>query len=85
MSAHLYMRISLAGYRFQNNVHAAIEQLESSPSSGSDLFAIFLSFVGWGETGPLGTPATDWPIVSAPDDGSVWTICWNENWQGKLK
>jgi hypothetical protein len=30
---------------------------------------------------PLGTPATNWPIVPAPDDRwSVWSSRWNENW-----
>jgi hypothetical protein len=35
---------------------------------------------------PLGTSATNWPIVPAPD-GSwwVWSSRWNENWQGKPK
>jgi hypothetical protein len=35
---------------------------------------------------PLGTSATNWPIVLAPDDR--WWMCscrWNENWQGKPK
>jgi hypothetical protein len=35
--------------------------------------------------GPLGTSATEWPIVPAPgdyDDGEFW---WNEDWQGKPK
>jgi hypothetical protein len=38
---------------------------------------------------PLGTSATNWPIVPAPDDRWwwwwVWTSGWNENWQGKPK
>jgi hypothetical protein len=36
---------------------------------------------------PLGTSATTWPIVRAPDDGFwwVWSIRWKENWQGKPK
>jgi hypothetical protein len=42
----------------------------------------------WGERlRPLGTPATNWPVVSAPDDRWWWT--WsslrNKNWQRKLK
>jgi hypothetical protein len=35
--------------------------------------------------GPLGTSATEWPIVPAPGDyvdGEFW---WNEDWQGKHK
>jgi hypothetical protein len=35
---------------------------------------------------PLGTSATGWPIVPAPDDR--WWVCsrrWNEKWQGKPK
>jgi hypothetical protein len=34
---------------------------------------------------PLGTSATNGPIVPAPDDRWVWSIWWNENWQGKQK
>jgi hypothetical protein len=36
---------------------------------------------------PLGTSATIWPTVPAPDDRWwwVWSSRWNENWQGKLK
>jgi hypothetical protein len=34
---------------------------------------------------PLGTSATNCPIVPAPDDRWVWNILWNGNWQGKSK
>jgi hypothetical protein len=36
---------------------------------------------------PLGTSATNWPIVSAPDDRWwwMWSSRWNEIWQGKPK
>jgi hypothetical protein len=35
---------------------------------------------------PLGTSATNWPVVPAPDDRWwVWSSRWNENWQGKPK
>jgi hypothetical protein len=36
---------------------------------------------------PLGTSATVWPIVPAPDDTWwwMWSSWWNENWQGKPK
>jgi hypothetical protein len=36
---------------------------------------------------PLGTSATNWPIIPAPDDRWwwVWSSRWNENWQGKPK
>jgi hypothetical protein len=35
---------------------------------------------------PLGTSATNWPIVPAPDDRWwIWSSRWNENWQGKQK
>jgi hypothetical protein len=36
---------------------------------------------------PLGTSATNWPIVPAPDDRWwwLWSSRWNENWQGKPK
>jgi hypothetical protein len=34
----------------------------------------------------LGTSATNWPIVPAPNDRRwVWSSRWNENWQGKPK
>jgi hypothetical protein len=51
----------------------------------SDLVVIFFSWGGvW--LSPLGTSATNWPIVPAPDDGWwVWSSRWNENWQGRLK
>jgi hypothetical protein len=48
-------------------------------------FYFFFSFLGWGETGPLGTSATNCPIMPVPDDRSVWSIWLNENWQGKTK
>jgi hypothetical protein len=34
---------------------------------------------------PLGTAATVWPIVPAPNDRRwwLWSSQWNENWQGK--
>jgi hypothetical protein len=36
--------------------------------------------------GPLGTSATIWPILAAPDDRWwTWSSRWNENWQGKPK
>jgi hypothetical protein len=44
---------------------------------------IVLSFIiSWGEVrlSPLGTPATNWPILPAPDVRWVWSIWWNENW-----
>jgi hypothetical protein len=36
------------------------------------------------QLGPLGTAATDWPIVPAPG-WLWWRIWWNEDWQGKSK
>jgi hypothetical protein len=45
-------------------------------------------FVSWGgvRLSPLGTSATNWPIVPAPDDRWwEWNSWWNENWQGKPK
>jgi hypothetical protein len=43
----------------------------------------FISFreVGWDSL--VGTSATIWPIVPAPDDRWVWSSQWNGNWQGK--
>jgi hypothetical protein len=34
---------------------------------------------------PLGTSATNWPIVPASDGTWAWSNWWNENWQGKPK
>jgi hypothetical protein len=31
---------------------------------------------------PLGTSATNWPIVPAPDKRRVWISLLNENWRG---
>jgi hypothetical protein len=41
----------------------------------------------WVRVSPLGTSATNWPIVPAPDDRWwwMWSSRWNENWQGKPK
>jgi hypothetical protein len=33
----------------------------------------------------LGTSAPIWPIVPAPDDRWLWSIWWNENWQGETE
>jgi hypothetical protein len=51
-------------------------------------FTLFL--ISWGgvRLSPLGTSATNWPIVPAPDDRWwwwMWSNWWNENWQGKPK
>jgi hypothetical protein len=52
-------------------------------------FLVSFSFlVPWGgvRLSPLGTSATNWPIVPAPDDSWwVWSSRWNENWEGKPK
>jgi hypothetical protein len=42
-------------------------------------------FLGGVRLSPLGTAATNWPIVPAPDDRWSWmgSSRWNENWQGK--
>jgi hypothetical protein len=44
-------------------------------------------FISWGgvRLNPLGTSATNWPIVPARDDRWIWSVWWNENWQGKVK
>jgi hypothetical protein len=45
-----------------------------------------LFLVSWGGVGlsPLGTSATNWPTVPAPNDRWwwMWSSRWNENWQG---
>jgi hypothetical protein len=51
------------------------------------IFINFFFLVSWSgvRLSPLGTSATIWPIVPAPDDIWVWCSRWNENWQGKPK
>jgi hypothetical protein len=47
---------------------------------------VFLVCWGVVRLSPLGTSATVWPIVPAPDDRWwMWSSRWNENWQGKPK
>jgi hypothetical protein len=47
----------------------------------------FCNFLGRVRLSPLGTSATVWPSVPAPDDRWwwVWNSRWNEHWQGKPK
>jgi hypothetical protein len=46
----------------------------------------FLVSCGGVRLSPLGTSATIWPIVPAPDDRWwMWSTQWNNNWHGKLK
>jgi hypothetical protein len=47
----------------------------------------FFKYLGGVRLSPLGTSATNWPIVPAPGDRWwwVWSSRWNENWQGKPK
>jgi hypothetical protein len=52
------------------------------------LHFFFLFLFSWGgvRLSSLGTSATNWPIVPAPDDRRwVCSSRWNENWQGKSK
>jgi hypothetical protein len=45
---------------------------------------VFLVPCGGVRLSPLGTSATNWPIVPAPGDRwGMWSGRWNENWQGK--
>jgi hypothetical protein len=63
-----------------------LSSLAISPSQPILLLLYFLSFsVGWDWVHD--TSATVWPIVPASNDrwGWLWSICWNENWQGKPK
>jgi hypothetical protein len=59
--------------------------LEENMKSLSD--NIFLEYWGGARLSPLGTAATNWPTLPAPDDRWwwVWSSRWNEDWQGKLK
>jgi hypothetical protein len=47
----------------------------------------YFLFVSWGgvRLSPFCTSATDWFLVVATDDNWIWTIWWNDNWQGKNK
>jgi hypothetical protein len=59
-------------------LHRVVSVTASTPSIS--IFSFFL--VSWGRVrlGPLGTSATNWPIVPAPDDRWwVWSSRWNEN------
>jgi hypothetical protein len=50
--------------------------------------SFFFLLLSWGgvRLSPLGTSATNWPIVPVPDDRWwVWSSLWNENWQGRQK
>jgi hypothetical protein len=48
------------------------------------LYSVFLVSCGGVRLSPLGTSATNWPILPALDDRWwVWSSRWNENWQGK--
>jgi hypothetical protein len=51
------------------------------------LWSFFLIRLEGGEVQlrPLGTAATDWPIVACPWWLWWWRILWNEDWQGKPK
>jgi hypothetical protein len=59
------------------------------PSRCQDNTSCYFRLVSWGEVrlSPLGTSATNWPIVPAPDGRWwwLWSSRWNENWQGKPK
>jgi hypothetical protein len=46
-------------------------------------WAYYFNPWGWVRLSPLGTSATNWPIVPAPDDRWVWCILWDVNCQGK--
>jgi hypothetical protein len=53
----------------------------------ADHWDSFFVSVSWGgvRLSPLGTSATNWSIVPAPDDSWwwMWSSRWNENWQRK--
>jgi hypothetical protein len=57
-----------------------------SPYS-SDLRLVYFFVVSWGgvRLSPLGTSATNWPIVPAPDCRRWMWSRWNGKWQGKPK
>jgi hypothetical protein len=50
-----------------------------------DITIVFFNFVGWGDMSPLCTSSTNWTIVPHTDDRWIWSIWWNENWQGRQK
>jgi hypothetical protein len=48
------------------------------------IFNFFLVSLGGVRLSPLGTSATNWPIVASPDNRWwLWSSRWNENWKGK--
>jgi hypothetical protein len=56
------------------------------PDIQSWLRYFFLFSLNGVRLSPLGTSATNWPIVPAQDDRRwVWGSRWKENWQGKPK
>jgi hypothetical protein len=61
---------------------------ERTPEPNGGLWEGSFFFVSWGgvRLSPLGTSATNWPILPAPDDiWWMWNSRWNENWQVKPK
>jgi hypothetical protein len=63
------------------------QKLSSAASYQTSTISV-LSIVSWGgeRLSPLGTSATDWPIVPAPDYRRwVWSSRWNQKSQGKRK
>jgi hypothetical protein len=65
-------------------------QLEPETNTSLSFFVVSLGFfflvsLGGVRLSPLGTSVTIWHIVPAPNGRCVWSIWWNENWQGKPK
>jgi hypothetical protein len=78
---HTHLKQFLGGMRMGNE-----EEVKTVKYCLNGLAFFFL--VSWGglRLSPLGTSATVWPIVPAPEDRWwVWSNWWNENWQRKPK
>jgi hypothetical protein len=69
----------------RNTLHFSESETFESFVFSMVLFGLLSSnfFLNGVRLSPLGTSATNWAIVPAPNDRWVWSIWWNKNWQGK--
>jgi hypothetical protein len=75
----------ISNIRWHRNRRWKMVQILISPTWYVSVVFLLVSW-DWVRPSPLGTPATNWPILPAPDDRWwVWISRWNENWQGKPK
>jgi hypothetical protein len=83
------MCAELKGVTTENTVSFHLCRLSGDYFVQNKLFSSFFFLVSWGgvRLGLVGTSATIWSIVPAPDDWWWWMYSswWKENWHGKLK